>query len=54
MKYCCKKFEVAIKSSKIFNKVQYGSDGAKYDWGYYTDSGEKLWECPFCGKELKC
>ena len=51
-KHCCKKFKEAVRRCDIFNKVQYGTKGTKYDWGYYTDYGEKVWECPFCGKKM--
>jgi len=52
-KYCnCKDFKKALARVDIFHKVQYGTDGAEYSWGYYTCAGEKLWKCPFCGKEL--
>lgn len=52
-KYCCDKFKKALKSVDIFHKVQYGTDGTEYSWGYYTDMGERLWTCPFCEKELE-
>ena len=48
----CQMFKDALKRCDIFHKVQYGSNGAKYSWGYYTDEGTHLWKCPFCGKEL--
>ena len=52
-KYCkCKAFKKALGRVDIFHKVQYGTNGAEFSWGYYTISGEKLWKCPFCGKEL--
>ena len=53
MKYCCDNFKEAIKENRIFHKIQYGTDGTKYNWGYYTDAGERVWDCPFCNKELK-
>jgi len=49
----CQAFKDALKRCDIFHKVQYGTNGAEFSWGYYTDSGEKLWKCPFCGLELK-
>ena len=48
----CQKFKDAIKKCSIFHKVQYGTNGAEYSWGYYTDEGSKLWKCPFCRKGL--
>ena len=50
--YCCVRFKEAIEKSDIFHKVQHGTDGAEYSWGYYTDAGERLWRCPFCSKEV--
>ena len=51
-KYCCKQFEDAIKRCDIFHKIQYGTNGAKYSWGYYTDYGEHVLECPSCNMEI--
>ena len=48
----CKEFKVAMKRCEVFHKVQYGTGGVEYSWGYYTDLGERLWECPFCGTAL--
>lgn len=50
--YCCEEFKKALKNCDIFHKVQYGTKGTEYSYGYYTDYGKKLWECPFCGTEI--
>ena len=52
-KFCCEKFKEAIKRFDISHKIQYGTDGTEYSWGYYTDYGERVWECPFCGEKLE-
>jgi len=52
-KSCCDEFEKALKRVDIFHKVQYGTDGTEYSWGYYTIYGKHLWKCPFCKKELE-
>lgn len=50
-KECCAKFKEELKRCNIYHKVQYGTDGTKYDSGFYYDTGEKIWSCPFCNEE---